>query len=362
VITMESAEAEKIIQAAGAKGDTDLFLSDRNLTHLPESIGSLTNLTHLFLRDNQLTHLPESIGNLTNLTHLYIHKNKLTHLPESFRNLTNLIELTLGSNELESCSNRQEDSAGIFGEFFKLRRLELSHNRLQFFPSSIYELANLNRLEFRNNQVDFLSSQIDRLANLRFLDLSHNDIDYIPKSIGNLNIINIIDLSDNRIKSLPQSIKKLNYLTRLYLHNNPLQDLSVLSKLPRLGEITFFNCKLPRRYWTKFSDFKAEWLLEEYNVEIRRVIIEYLGYEKIRDRLGVVEIDSWREYVLLKIEEAGEIYYLARGGEALMLLKMVCPSTNHIHILRVPPELTSAEAAITWVNHGIHPDKFSIET
>jgi leucine-rich repeat protein SHOC2 len=48
--------------------------------------------------------------------------------------------------------------------------------------------------------------------------------------------------------------------------------------------------------------------------------------------------------------------------EPLVMLKMTCPSTGHIHILRVPPKMTSAEAAITWVNHGIHPDKFSIQT
>ncbi len=32
------------------------------------------------------------------------------------------------------------------------------------------------------------------------------------------------------------------------------------------------------------------------------------------------------------------------------------PSTEHVQIIRVPPEIESAEAAITWVNHGIHPD------
>jgi hypothetical protein len=48
--------------------------------------------------------------------------------------------------------------------------------------------------------------------------------------------------------------------------------------------------------------------------------------------------------------------------EPMVLLKMTCPSTGHIHILRVPPEMTSAEAAITWVNHGIHPDEFAVQT
>ena len=48
--------------------------------------------------------------------------------------------------------------------------------------------------------------------------------------------------------------------------------------------------------------------------------------------------------------------------QPMVLLKMTFPSTGHIHILRVPPEMTSAEAAITWVNHGIHPDEFTVQT
>jgi leucine-rich repeat protein SHOC2 len=41
---------------------------------------------------------------------------------------------------------------------------------------------------------------------------------------------------------------------------------------------------------------------------------------------------------------------------------MTCPSTGHIHLLRVPPEMQNAEAAIVWVNHGIHPDTIAIQT
>jgi hypothetical protein len=46
----------------------------------------------------------------------------------------------------------------------------------------------------------------------------------------------------------------------------------------------------------------------------------------------------------------------------VLLLKLTCLSTQDIHILRVPPEMTSAEAAITWVNYGIHPDEFAVQT
>jgi leucine-rich repeat protein SHOC2 len=115
--------------------------------------------------------------------------------------------------------------------------------------------------------------------------------------------------------------------------------------------------KLPRRYWTKLSEWKSEWLLNEYNAEIRRVLIERLGYERICNDLGAITLDIWREYALLKITSVEPI-----DREPMVLLKMTCPSTQYIHILRVPPEMVSAEAAITWVNHGIHPDEFAVQT
>lgn len=54
-----------------------LYLNDLNLTHLPDWIGNLSQLTKLNVYNNQLTHLPDSIGNLTNLRELKIHDNPL---------------------------------------------------------------------------------------------------------------------------------------------------------------------------------------------------------------------------------------------------------------------------------------------
>ena len=69
---------------------------------------------------------------------------------------------------------------------------------------------------------------------------------------------------------------------------------------------------------------------------------------------------------MLKIDDCEQfidyIPYPSPTTAPMVLLKMTCPSTAHIHILRVPPEMMSAEAAITWVNHGIYPDKFSVQT
>jgi hypothetical protein len=129
----------------------------------------------------------------------------------------------------------------------------------------------------------------------------------------------------------------------------------------------FLDVALPRRYWCDLSSWKPEWLLDEDNTEVKRVLIKQLGSEKIFDELKSCTLDIWKEYTLLKIDNVETIYDkdgdpIEEDGEPMLLLKMTCPSTGHIHILRVPPDMTSAEAAITWVNHGIHPDKFAIQT
>jgi internalin A len=106
--------------------------------------------------------------------------------------------------------------------------------------------------------------------------------------------------------------------------------------------------KLPPDLW------QAEWLLSESNAELRRVLIERIGYDRICCELQAVELDSWQEYTLLKIDNA--------DVEPIYLLKMTCPSTGFIHALRVPPDVRSAKEAIRWVNWDIDSEEFSVQT
>ena len=120
--------------------------------------------------------------------------------------------------------------------------------------------------------------------------------------------------------------------------------------------------KLPEEYGKVHPDlWQAEWLLSESNAELRRVLIERIGYDRICQQLQAVELDSWQEYTLLKIDNA--------DVEPIYLLKMTCPSTGHIHALRVPPDVRSssrasltAKEAIRWVNWDIDPAEFSVQT
>ncbi|ABA19654.1 conserved hypothetical protein [Trichormus variabilis ATCC 29413] len=48
--------------------------------------------------------------------------------------------------------------------------------------------------------------------------------------------------------------------------------------------------------------------------------------------------------------------------EPIYLLKMTCPSTGFIHVLRVPPQTKSAREAIRWINWGTDPETFFVQT
>ncbi|MBD2194237.1 MULTISPECIES: DUF6745 domain-containing protein [Calothrix] len=119
---------------------------------------------------------------------------------------------------------------------------------------------------------------------------------------------------------------------------------------------SYHGVTLPEKYGKLHpQQWQAQWLLTEDNAELRRVLIQGIGYARICQELQAIELDTWREYTLLKI--AADV-----DAEPIYLLKMTCPSTGFIHALRVPPDMTSAHQAICWVNWGIAPEEFAIQT
>jgi leucine-rich repeat protein SHOC2 len=279
--------------------------------------------------------LDDILESLKGLVELNLGCNKLGVIPKNLCNLINLSNLNLESNQFSSLPD------GL-GELVELTQLNLEFNNLQIFPEILCNLKNLTTL-----------------------NLGFNQLKILPETIGNLTKLNELFLDGNQLATLPGNLVNLTDLTWIHLDDNPLTDLSILQELPELQKVMFLYVDLPRRYWVKFSDWKTEWLLDEDNAEIRRIVIEQLGYEKICEELNAINLDTWKEYTLLKIDGVEAVYdeYEAPiDREPMVLLKMTCPSTEHIHILRVPPEMVSAEAAITWVNHGIHPDEFAVQT
>ncbi len=119
---------------------------------------------------------------------------------------------------------------------------------------------------------------------------------------------------------------------------------------------SYHGVTLPKKYGVLHPhQWPAQWLLEEWNSELRRVLIQEIGYARICQELQAKPLDSWREYTLLRIDNQVDI-------EPIYLLKMTCPSTGFIHAMRVPPDIQSAREAIRWVNWGTDPEEFSVQS
>ncbi|MDY6901998.1 MAG: leucine-rich repeat domain-containing protein, partial [Cyanobacteriota bacterium] len=113
---------------------------------------------------------------------------------------------------------------------------------------------------------------------------------------------------------------------------------------------------LPEQYGKiHVNQWETKWLLSENNSELRRILIQAIGYNRICDELKAIKLDSFREYDLIKIDADADV-------EPIVLLKMICPSTGYTHVLRVPPHMESAREAITWINWGVDPEDFAVES
>jgi hypothetical protein len=110
-----------------------LYLSNTQLTSLPESIGELKSLETLSLYNTKLTSLPENIGELRNLKILSLDNTQLTSLPESFCELKKLerpyqVNRMSASGTCRSITrhlqsaSRTMDQQRLFGIIFYLRK------------------------------------------------------------------------------------------------------------------------------------------------------------------------------------------------------------------------------------------------
>lgn len=104
----------------------------------------------------------------------------------------------------------------------------------------------------------------------------------------------------------------------------------------------------------------AKMILAETNAEIRRVMIERMGYLKFAVDAGAVELDAdtdpGGQRQLLRIE--------LEGDEPLVGLACSCPSTGRKYLLRVPPDTKNCHQAAAWMAGFDNPKKYkpSIET
>jgi len=283
------------------------------------------------------------------MTKLDLYNNRLTSLPVEFGKLTCLSDLSLTANKftiLPLCICQLQN----------LTVLRMDYNQLNSLPPEIVKIKTIKRLDVDGNQLNNLPPEIGKLINLNGLNIARNQIEKIPAEIGELQKLIYFNCRGNSLTKFPPEIKKMTNLRRLIINREILMSLP--SEVRRLHDLTIVvnGVLLTKKYRECHpSRWRAEWLLSEKNAEVRRLLIQEIGYGRICQELQAKELDRWREYQLLSIDADVDV-------EQIYLLKMTCPSTSYIHALRVPPDVESAREAIKWVNWGVDPDEFSVQS
>jgi hypothetical protein len=98
----------------------------------------------------------------------------------------------------------------------------------------------------------------------------------------------------------------------------------------------------------------AQQVIETPNVELRRVLLERMGYERFlrQARAEVLDRDTdpggERQLVRVALPE----------DEPLVCVSVRCPSTGRHYVLRVPPTMRACHQAVAWVCGFDNPDDY----
>jgi hypothetical protein len=98
----------------------------------------------------------------------------------------------------------------------------------------------------------------------------------------------------------------------------------------------------------------AREVLNEQNAELRRVLLERMGYEAFLAEAQAMVLDRDRD-------AGGErrlLWVPLAGDEDLVCLAVYCPSTGRQYILRVPPSTRTCHQAAAWIAGYDNPDDY----
>lgn len=338
-----------------------LYLSHNHLAALPESIGNLANLDRLDLERNCLNTLPEAIGRLRRLRWLDLKGNRLSSLPETIGNLKSLEYLALSTNALKTLPE-------AIGECAALKHLNIANNRLSRLPESLGKLDRLEYFHADLNSLVTLPSQVSK-PTLRELHVAANQLQSLPDSLSQVSNLRILDVSNNPLTALPAglTVGRLNISNCTRLTALP-ENLTVTERLDIGGtslqppfpssvyieQIFWNNVPIDEQIAFHPENITAKDVIDTQNVELRRVMLEHMGYERFIAQSNARTLDADRD----------------RGGprrlltisipqdERLVCLSVICPSTYHQYVLRVPPTTTSCRQAAAWIAGFDNPDDY----
>lgn len=115
----------------------------------------------------------------------------------------------------------------------------------------------------------------------------------------------------------------------------------------------FRGVKIPKDIYFYPERIKVEQIITESNVEVRRIMLELMGYEKFLTQMPHRVVHKDGEYALIRI-------YWHKQEESIMLVKVKCSSSGAWYTLRVPPNMKTCKEALAWT-FNVSPEEYVLE-
>jgi hypothetical protein len=151
-----------------------------------------------------------------------------------------------------------------------------------------------------------------------------------------------------RIERVPERVKVLSWIdiggTRITRLPDSLSDIALRWRgVPITRQIAFAP-----------ETLTGPAILAERNAEVRRVMIERVGFERfVREVKALVldtDTDRGGERKLLRVN--------LDGDEPMVLVSIHCPSTGRQYLVRVPPTMRKCRQAVAWTAGFDNPDDY----
>jgi hypothetical protein len=169
-----------------------------------------------------------------------------------------------------------------------------------------------------------LPAQLGPLASLDLRGCRR--INAIPPGVA---IRSWVDIGGTQITSLPETLPAIGLHWR---------------GVPVTAQIAFFP-----------ETLNGQDILAERNAELRRVMIERVGFEKFLREVKAEVLDADRdrggERQLLRVPLVND--------EAIVVVSVHCPSTGRQYVVRVPPDTATCHQAIAWTAGFDNPDDYT---
>jgi hypothetical protein len=152
-----------------------------------------------------------------------------------------------------------------------------------------------------------------------------------------------------RIKTLPEGLEIRSWV------DVAGSGLRMLPKSCEKVRIRWRGVNITSRIAFEPESIQESDILNETNAEVRRVMLERVGFERFFEKVKAEVLDEDRDpggpRRLLKIALPND--------EPLVCISMSCPSTARRYVLRVPPTMASCRQAAAWMAGFDNPDDYA---